>query len=275
MPKRILKLCFSSLIYCGDQLKVIYRQMIGLRIPPRYIVLYYHAISASQQERFAKQLDKILQLAKPFPLDMKNPDVDGRYYVALTFDDGYASFLQHALPELAKRNMPFTIFVPTGHIGKPPGWIPRGSQRFESERIMNEVELKQLNGFDIASIGSHCVTHRNLANMTEDEARNEILVSKEVLEKIIGEAVTTLSFPHGSFRYSHIRYAKDAGYERVCSIIPSPAFETEEEYVTGRINCDPDDWKMEFHLKCLGAYRWMRGTSHIKSRIKQIIQHTA
>jgi len=190
--------------------------------------------------------------------------------IALTFDDGFASFLQNALPELKMRDMPFTVFVPTGYIGKTPGWMKTGSHEFGSERVMNEEELRELGRVEIATIGSHCITHRNLKNLTDDEARHEIFRSKADLERILERKVAFLSFPHGGFNPVHIAYAKEAGYERAFSIIPAPAFESADEYVTGRIDCDPMDWPLEFRLKFHGAYRWMRSASEIKNRLRRM-----
>ena len=139
---------------------------------------------------------------------------------------------------------------------------------------MNEEELRELSMLKIASIGSHCVSHLDLTTLTNDEARDEIFQSKSDLENIVRQKITTLSFPHGGFHRTHIAYAKAAGYERIFSIIPAPAFESENEYITGRINCDPNDWLLEFRLKCLGAYRWRRSASNIKTRIRKIFYHS-
>lgn len=38
---------------------------------------------------------------------------------ALTFDDGYRDFLLYAWPELCRRNLPVTVFLPTAMIGAP------------------------------------------------------------------------------------------------------------------------------------------------------------
>jgi peptidoglycan/xylan/chitin deacetylase (PgdA/CDA1 family) len=42
---------------------------------------------------------------------------DGSTYCALTFDDGYRDFQQHAWPEIQRRGLPVTVFVPTAMIG--------------------------------------------------------------------------------------------------------------------------------------------------------------
>jgi peptidoglycan/xylan/chitin deacetylase (PgdA/CDA1 family) len=272
--KRILSLLISVLTYCIDELHTQFCKLTGKEPPSKYIVLYYHAVREEQRDRFARQLDEIIRSAQPFRIDAKHASPDGMHHVAITFDDGFASFLQNALPELIKRDMPFTVFVPTGYLGKSPGWIKTGLQQFQSERVMNEEELRALKMLKIASIGSHCVTHRDLRTRTNDEARNEILQSKSDLENILRQKITTLSFPHGGYHQTHIEYAKQAGYERVFSIIPSQAFQTRNDFITGRIKCDPDDWLLEFRLKFLGAYRWSRSASNIKTRIRKIFYHS-
>lgn len=274
MIKRIFILFISILVHIIDQLSILFSKVVGSKITPRRIVLYYHSVKQIQRKRFARQLDEIIRLAKPFTIESKHASADGMHHVAITFDDGFASFFHNALPELIKRDMPFTIFVPTGYIGKYPGWIKTGLQQYKSERVMNEKELRELKMLKIASIGSHCVTHRDLTTLTEDEARNEVLQSKSDLENVLRQKITTLSFPHGGFHQTHIEYAKEAGYDRVFSIIPSPAFQSKNDYITGRINCDPDDWLLEFRLKFLGAYRWRRSASNIKTRIRKIFHHS-
>lgn len=259
----------SILTYCGDGMRNRLSRSAGKKPVSKYIVLYYHAIREDQRGRFAKQLHEVKKTAQPFSIESKRTNYEPGHHIAITFDDGFASFLHSALPELIKHNIPFTIFVPTGYIGQPPGWIKKGSQRFQPERIMNEEELRKLSRLKIAAICSHCITHRNLENLTEDEARDEIFRSKADLERFLGKKVTTLSFPHGGYRQIHIDYAREAGYERVFSITPSLAFQSENEYVTGRINCDPNDWPVEFYLKIRGAYRWRCGASNIKSGLKE------
>jgi peptidoglycan/xylan/chitin deacetylase (PgdA/CDA1 family) len=247
-----------------------FRKIVGSKIPPKHIVLYYHGVRQEQCDRFAQQLEEIIRLARPFSLGRKYPNINGLSHVAITFDDGFLSFFHNALPELIKRNIPFTVFVPTGYVGKFPGWIKTQSRQYELEKVMNEEQLIELKKLSIAQIGSHCISHRDLTTLTDDEARDEIVQSKSDLEKIMEQKITMLSFPHGRFNQAHVEYAIQAGYERVFSIVPKLAFATEYEYITGRITTDPDDWRLEFRLKVLGAYRWLPKAFFIKRQIKKI-----
>ncbi len=270
MITRILKLFISINAHFFDQLVMSFREISGNKIPPRHIVLYYHSIPQAKRECFARQMDEVVRLTKQFSLDEKYPNLNGTYNAAISFDDGFISFLENALPELIKRNIPFTVFVPTGYLDKYPDWIEKKSLQFKSEKVMTQEQLRELKKLKIASIGSHCVTHQNLMNLKEDEARNEIFQSKVDLEKILEREITALSFPHGGFNKQHIEYAKQAGYRRVFSINPVLAFAAADEYMTGRIKTDPDDWFLEFRLKLFGAYRWLPFAFNLKKRIRTL-----
>lgn len=229
--------------------------MAGKKMSATCVVLYYHAINSEQRELFCRQLETLLSLAKPIETNHKLPLSSGDYFVAITFDDAFTCILDNAVPELFKRHIPFTIFVPTGFIGKNPGWINKKNS--PQYNVLNENQLIELNKADNVIIGSHCISHRNLTLLGNEEARMEIRQSKTCLESILGQKITLLSFPHGAYNQQHITMAQEAGYERVFSILPSLAFSRSDEYVTGRVRVDPDDWMLEFRLKICGAYRWL------------------
>src|SRR5439155_6373969 len=50
--------------------------------------------------------------------DVTSPDGPPRR-LAVTFDDGYRSIAEHALPVLGRLGVPGTVFVPTAHVGSP------------------------------------------------------------------------------------------------------------------------------------------------------------
>jgi peptidoglycan/xylan/chitin deacetylase (PgdA/CDA1 family) len=53
---------------------------------------------------------------------MRNRKGSLKGLVVLTFDDGYTDFAANAIPELASKEIPATIFVTTGFIGAPFWW---------------------------------------------------------------------------------------------------------------------------------------------------------
>jgi peptidoglycan/xylan/chitin deacetylase (PgdA/CDA1 family) len=111
----------------------------------------------------------------------------------LTFDDGYRSFLNVALPCLRKFGFPAVIFVPTAYIG--------GVNAFDAneeplEEICDWDELRELEQQGI-SVQSHGVAHRRLSELDVQQQRKEIFESKQVLEEILGKRVDLFSFAYG------------------------------------------------------------------------------
>jgi peptidoglycan/xylan/chitin deacetylase (PgdA/CDA1 family) len=134
--------------------------------------------------------------------------------VLITFDDGYRSNLDVAVPVLQKFNYPAVVFVPTHFIG--------GYNAFDAdisyepkEAICNWKELKELDKNGI-SMQSHGVMHRHFSQLTKDEIRTEIVKSKADLENKLGKAIDVFSYPYGDKGLDTNEtdiILKDAGYK--------------------------------------------------------------
>jgi peptidoglycan/xylan/chitin deacetylase (PgdA/CDA1 family) len=112
--------------------------------------------------------------------------------IALTFDDGYANFLDHALPVLLQHGFPATLFVVTGKCGGHNDWARR-APRFP---LMTWSDLEGLPSQHIR-LGGHTVGHLNLARLPEDRAAREMLECRTELEARTGRAVEALAYPYG------------------------------------------------------------------------------
>ena len=260
--KRTVKLVISTIVFFCDSVTRICKTMLGRKPSARCVILYYHSVRPEERTRFASQLDEILRLAKPIWADRPDMIGDGPHYAAITFDDGYRSFRDNALPELMQRKIPVHLFVPSGCLGQKPIWLDVDDPEREREMVMTAEELKALDPRCVA-IGSHCVSHRDLTSLNDDEAAIEISESKKTLENMIGREVGTVSFPHGFYDTKHIECARRAGYQRVFSIYPYLVFRADDEYVVGRVRVDPGDHMIELKLKTLGCYRWMAVVSKL------------
>ena len=107
----------------------------------------------------------------------------GGRYCAVTFDDGFVCVRDHALPVLSKRNIPATLFVPSGCLGKQPSWLNEKHLDYKNV-ILTQAQLNNLNK-KLISIGSHGRTHKNLLQIATEEAKKEIIQSKKELEDIL------------------------------------------------------------------------------------------
>ncbi len=270
MVPRLIKLIFSIIVWGHDQIKRLFSRLFGKAVPGTCVVLYYHMVEEKERRHFALQLDSILRNAKPVRADTKDPMTYNTHHVAVTFDDGFVDVLQNGVPELVKRSIPFTIFVPTGYLGKNPEWIQKNEYRNYRGPVMSDAQVRDIIKCELVTIGSHCVSHTDLRLMDETSAMNEIQSSKNDLENIIGQKVNLLSFPHGAYTDECIVFAREAGYERVFTINPGLGLLSPNEFITGRISVSPRDWAFESKLKVLGAYRWLPWAYSLKREILSI-----
>lgn len=266
MAIRILKLLISLLVLCFDRATAAVASLLGRSPPGTCVVLYYHAIPAQAKDRFALQMDELARLSVPIDAASGEPLANGVRYSAVTFDDGFMSVVENALPELRERMIPCTIFVPTGSIGHHPSWI-RPSHNDAGEIVATAEVLREIADSGLVRIGSHSATHPDFRRIDEERAKSELIESKATLEQILGREVTSFSFPHGAYTERDLALASRHGYSRVFTIDPVQFIDCEGRFAIGRTRVEPYDWPMEFRLKALGAYRWMSQASRLKRAV--------
>jgi peptidoglycan/xylan/chitin deacetylase (PgdA/CDA1 family) len=159
------------------------------------------------------------------------------------------------------------MFVPSGCLGERPSWVRNSAHPFWRERVVSADELRQLAEVDVATIGSHSVTHRNLVDLDPAHIEHELVRSRFDLEAALGRPVDLFSFPHGGHNPSVIDQVRRAGYRRAFTIEPTPLDGGGEPFTVGRVAADPDDWRLEFHLKIVGAYRWQHYLHRLRNAV--------
>jgi peptidoglycan/xylan/chitin deacetylase (PgdA/CDA1 family) len=265
--KRLLKLSVSLVFFAACSIVDAVRRVMGHACRSRVVVLYYHDVPRDKRLNFARQMDMLLRWAKPIEPDFRSIPANGARFAAVTFDDGFASFAESALPELEKRNIPAALFVVAGKLGLAPDWSERvRTQTRNREPLLTAGQLQQIP--DSIIIGSHTLTHPVLTQVGEAEARKELIESRMQLQKILRREVALFSFPNGAFDDQLLAWSREAGYERVFTILPKAAFP--EEFVMGRVLVDPADWRLEFLLKLLGAYGWLPLAFTMKRKVRDL-----
>ncbi|MGH7932176.1 MAG: polysaccharide deacetylase family protein [Candidatus Binataceae bacterium] len=247
--KRLVKCLVSLAFFAFSEPWNGIRKILGWTRPGFATVIYYHQIPKEQCRRFANQLDHLLRWSVPVRADSPAPLPAGSRCTVVTFDDGWLSFAEIALPELERRMIPVTLFMITDYAG-------RRLEAHSDERLLSNDELVRL-APDLVMIGSHTLTHCRLTSVSEDHARHELRESRVKLEELVKRNVRLFSFPFGVYNERLVQLCREAGYERVFTGIPGRAFSHVGEFASGRVRVDPDDWRLEFHLKLMGAYRWM------------------
>jgi O-antigen biosynthesis protein len=134
--------------------------------------------------------------------------------VVITFDDGFADALRHAVPVLARHRLTATFFVVAGLLGKSSEWTRR--KRGLEMPLADADTLRALlaDGF---TIGSHTLTHRHLTELPDSECRYELSESKRRLEDALRREVHHLAYPYGSTNDGVRQNAADCGYRTACA----------------------------------------------------------
>ena len=255
-PLRITKLFISMGFFLYSQAGNVIRSLMGRKPLGACVAIHYHAVALQHRTRFARQMNTLMLHATPIAGDHKQPLQPGQRYVVVTFDDGFVSAIDNAVPELVQRRIPMTFFVAAGLLGTVPRWAEFGRAGIGEEIIATADRLREL-PCDLITIGSHTMTHPLLISLSEDEAKIELSASRAALKKLLNRDIKLFSFPYGAFNERLIEICREVGYERVFTVLPKPAFTDPQEFVTGRIAVNPTDWELEFRLKILGAYQWL------------------
>jgi len=111
----------------------------------------------------------------------------------VTFDDGYRSVHEYALPVLQRHASPALLFVPTDFVGR--------TNEFDSdveppEPMCSWDELGELSRSGVA-VQSHGKTHRAFSDISPAERRREVADSKAALEARLGGPVDVFAYPYG------------------------------------------------------------------------------
>ena len=118
--------------------------------------------------------------------------------VIFTFDDGYENAYTVALPILERHGMTGTVFVIGNAVGTP-GYLSWG-------------QLEDMVDSGVFEIQSHSLNHPDLASLSPELLRYELLGSKDLLESRLGLPMTFLCYPYGKYSAQVADAAKHAGY---------------------------------------------------------------
>jgi len=131
--------------------------------------------------------------------------------ILLTFDDGYRSNAEIAVPIMRKHGFTATIFVVPGRLGQTNRWD--ADERQVPLLTVDEVRTLRAEGF---LFGSHTTTHARLTAVPPDVALHELRASRVALEEILNEPVNTICYPWAQHDANVRRLAQQAGY--VCGV---------------------------------------------------------
>jgi peptidoglycan/xylan/chitin deacetylase (PgdA/CDA1 family) len=136
--------------------------------------------------------------------------------IVLTFDDGTADAIGRALPLLKKRGQRATFFIVAGFTAPDgaPRHVEQSRQGPQSYLTWPEVRALRDAGMEI---GSHSVSHPRLSSLPKAQVRSEIVDSKNMLERGLGQPVAFFAYPFTACRKDTAAQVRAAGYRGAVS----------------------------------------------------------
>ncbi|WP_432006989.1 polysaccharide deacetylase family protein [Streptomyces parvus] len=140
-----------------------------------------------------------------------------RGLVGLTFDDGYADFLDEALPVLRKHGCRATVFVLPGRPGGVNAWDPLGPRK----PLLTHDDIRRVAAAGM-EVGSHGLYHQDLTALPDEELRRETADSRALIGDLTGSLPEGFCYPYGFLDRRVTRAARRAGYGYACALTPGP-----------------------------------------------------
>jgi len=202
-------------------------------------------------ENFACQMRWLKRLGfKGISLAQAMPYIDGQKkgkVAVITFDDGFMSVFEAALPILAHYNFTATCFFVAGKISGYNDWDHKKAQRMP---LMGAAEIRQFAAMG-HEVGSHTLTHPHLTRLETDAARHEIIQSKYELETLSAQPVLSFAYPYGDEHATLRQIVYEAGFTRAVSTRKGRAKAQDNQFALPRHSIRRNDTSLHFLLKCL------------------------
>lgn len=184
-----------------------------------------------------------------------------RPQVALTLDDGYASWYDVAAPLLAELSIPAVFFVCSGFVGisgaAAADFCTRRLRRRTALEPLTRTQLRELAAHPLFEIGSHTVNHPDLgAGSTAGTLDAEIGGDRRRLEDWTGRAVRWFAFPFGQPENTSPAartYLQQQGFRGAFTLVPSFVDGT-DRFAIGRDSLDPAARRWVWRGRLAGGY---------------------
>jgi peptidoglycan/xylan/chitin deacetylase (PgdA/CDA1 family) len=127
-------------------------------------------------------------------------EMAGRPQVRLSFDDGYASDVEIALPAVIERGLHARFFPLAGQLGRP-GYL-------------SEAGVRELASAGMR-VGSHGMRHRSWRGMDPRARQEELIEARRVLEEAAGSEIDTAACPFGAYDRTVLVALREQAYTTI------------------------------------------------------------
>jgi len=161
--------------------------------------------------------------------------------VAITFDDGWLSQYEHAVPILEQLHFPATFFVVTHQVGQ--GTLFMG---------LDELKALQKAGMTLAS---HTQTHPDLTKVSAEQLHDEVVGSRQDMQRMFGVTTDLFAYPYGAWNSRVAAEVQGAGYRAARALGGGIANGSADEYALHSVLATDDmaAFQRELHGQTIAA----------------------
>jgi peptidoglycan/xylan/chitin deacetylase (PgdA/CDA1 family) len=162
----------------------------------------------------------------------------------LTFDDGYADNLLHALPIMQRYGACATLYLVEQRVDNDWSVLKKAHHdegELMAEPKLSDAQVETLLASGCFELGGHSVTHANLCRLDPARSAAEIRDSKAALEARFGVRLYSFAYPFGLYDAHHVAQVREAGFaaavttrEGVSTDLARERFELQRIKVSGR-----------------------------------------
>jgi peptidoglycan/xylan/chitin deacetylase (PgdA/CDA1 family) len=238
--KKVLTKALSRRILTGNHKRFVFLYHdISDAEAPQHSPLY-----STPVEKFKSQVEFIARHFKLVSLEdvVANGSDHARRLASITFDDGFLSVKDEALPFLEARGIPFTVFVNSMAVKQNRLFygaeVESINRAYERKVFLDEADIKQMAAKGIA-IGNHSATHKVLSECDEVTLKEEVLDNKTYIESLTGTAVKHLALPFGKREHYNeqvLNFCYSVGHEYVYSTNPTSFEATRGQRLIPRVS---------------------------------------
>lgn len=298
--EKIISLCFFSffnripVVYKTKEKKDIEKELqhkIAYCKRKDIPVLMYHRVIETEEEKgyydtfvtkenFEKQM-KYLKENNYEPIffkDIKNGEYKNRFskkYVIITFDDGYKDNYKVALPILKKYNFKIVLFLITDCEYNKWDVEAEGREKEKRFPLMTKEEVQELIKSGLVEIGGHTSNHLDMPFIEQEKLKEDLIFSKEKLEKLTGEELVSFAYPWGNNDDKSKKLIRELGYKFAVATESGTACYSDDLYEIQRIGIYSKDDIDKFKEKISGRYLFKREKRNEmkkkRNKIRQIL----
>ncbi|MBE0506444.1 MAG: polysaccharide deacetylase family protein [Marinospirillum sp.] len=259
MSIRIISLLLLAVVFFSSNLSANTPETPPVADRFHAAILMYHHVStrtppstSTSPANFVAHLDMLERDGfQVWPLDRVVQHLQRRRpmpdkIAVITFDDGYISVYEEALPILKARELPFTIFV--------------NAQPIEEKRPLH-MSWAQLRAAKDAGaiIANHTLSHTHMVRKLDDESQQdwqtrmtrEIEENQQLIEKNLGATPKYLAYPYGEYTPELQELVRRLGYvgfgQQSGAASPFTGMTAIPRYAANGLSANPSSLRTKLH----------------------------